>query len=274
MILPNLLVIGAMKAGTTSLHAYLDQHPDIFMSEEKELDFFVEKKYLEKGIDWYKSQFPGPATIRGESSQNYTKRHHPDYTGIPERIKQIIPDVKLIYIVRDPVERYRSHYVENFYGDSPERIAFNKSIQHPEKTSLYFYQLSAFLEHFNADQILVVCLEELHQKRLEEMNRIFRFLGVSELSDESVFNFVSNTSESKTIPIRVKKQLWYRVLHRLMPNFLDRFLLIDRVRNRVFPGGKKLELSEKELERLQALFAPDVAQLRSFTNKSFGAWKL
>src|SRR5687767_10224357 len=70
-MLPNLVVIGAMKSATSSLHHYLNLHPEISMSETKELDFFVEDKNWPRGIEWYESQFSA-ARIRGESSPNYT----------------------------------------------------------------------------------------------------------------------------------------------------------------------------------------------------------
>ncbi len=120
MYLPNLLVVGAMKCGTSSLHNYLARHPDIFMSAEKELNFFTGSN-SGQSLDWYKAQFPVDAPVRGESSQNYSKRHNPLFPGAAEAIKAVIPDTKLIYLVRDPIERYRSHKVENYHGETPAR---------------------------------------------------------------------------------------------------------------------------------------------------------
>ena len=101
-MLPNVLVVGAAKCGTTSLHEYLDRHPEIAMAREKELDFFVEQKNWSRGVDWYERQFAA-APVRGESSPSYTA--YPRYRGVPERIRRIVPDAKLVYLVRDPVER-------------------------------------------------------------------------------------------------------------------------------------------------------------------------
>lgn len=105
--LPNLIVIGAHKGGTTSLHHYLRQHPQIFMSSLKELDFFVDEFNWPKGIDWYRKQFSSVAPIRGESSPSYT--HFPKLKGVPERIHHLIPDAKLICIrlLADDVEELR-----------------------------------------------------------------------------------------------------------------------------------------------------------------------
>lgn len=72
--LPNLMIIGAMKCGTTRLYSYLNQHPDIFMSEVKEINYFLKERKYDKGVDWYKNHFITEKKIRRESSQSYTKR--------------------------------------------------------------------------------------------------------------------------------------------------------------------------------------------------------
>jgi hypothetical protein len=95
---PTFLVIGAMKAGTTSLHRCLSNHPDVFMSAPKELDFF--EKNWSRGWEWYRSQFQAGdvAMLRGESSTNYAK--YPRFGGVAGRIHRSLPDVKLIYLLR------------------------------------------------------------------------------------------------------------------------------------------------------------------------------
>src|ERR687894_2292944 len=70
--LPNLIVIGAQKCGTSVLHYYLSLHPEVSMSRPKELNFFIEERNWPRGLDWYKSQFDGDARVRGEASPNYT----------------------------------------------------------------------------------------------------------------------------------------------------------------------------------------------------------
>jgi Sulfotransferase domain. len=105
--LPNLLIIGSQKAGTTSLHTYLSYHPEIFMSKNKELAFFCGTN-SDKDTDWYRSNFKTDKAIRGESSMVYT--HCKRYPGVPARIHELIPEAKLIYILRDPISRVLSHY--------------------------------------------------------------------------------------------------------------------------------------------------------------------
>src|ERR1700694_4198191 len=90
-MLPNLIVIGGAKCGTSSLHYYLRLHPEIFMSRQKELNFFIEEMNWSEGLHWYEAQFQNGAqyAIRGESSPQYTR--YPIFRGVPERMHQVIP---------------------------------------------------------------------------------------------------------------------------------------------------------------------------------------
>jgi hypothetical protein len=102
--LPNLIVVGAQKCGTSGLHFYLGHHPEIAMSSPKELNFFVVERNWSRGLDWYRGHFDPEAAVRGESSPNYTT--YPHHLGIPERMHEAVPGAKLIFLVRDPLERF------------------------------------------------------------------------------------------------------------------------------------------------------------------------
>src|SRR2546421_11902695 len=108
--LPNLLIIGARKGGTTSLHKYLALHPQIFMSKQKELSFFDERIRWQLGLEWYKSNFDASYLINGEASPQYAR--YPRTLGVPEKIKSVLGSPKLIYAIRDPVDRILSDYTQ------------------------------------------------------------------------------------------------------------------------------------------------------------------
>ena len=114
--LPNLLIIGAAKCGTTSLHFYLDQHPDVFMARphdshwgQKEMRLFWRDDWRER-LEWYEQHFDPSAPVRGEATPSYT--HYPFLPDVPRRIHSIIPEAKLIYIVRDPIDRIVAHWAQ------------------------------------------------------------------------------------------------------------------------------------------------------------------
>jgi hypothetical protein len=180
-VLPNLIVIGAAKCGTTSLHAYLDLHPEISMSREKELHFFVDQKNWGRGLAWYESQFDAAAPVRGESSPGYSA--FPLYPGVVERMSKTIPHAKLVYLVRDPVERIVSHYTHRtvnwpHMGTLEEALTDAHVREWLVTPSRYWLQLERYLTRFPAEQILVIDTDELRASRVEVLARIFAFLGV------------------------------------------------------------------------------------------------
>jgi len=179
--LPNLIVIGAAKCGTTSLHEYLDLHPQIAMSREKELGFFVEGKNWSRGVDWYASQFDADAAVRGESTPAYSA--YPLYEGVPGRIAQVVPDAKLVYLVRDPIDRIVSHYTHRTIN-FPDMGTLEAALRDDTlrrwfvEPSRYWLQLVQYRAHFPDEQIIVVDSDELRLRRRETLESVFRFVGV------------------------------------------------------------------------------------------------
>lgn len=179
--LPNLIVVGGLKCGTTSLHHYLGLHPQIGMSRPKELNFFVEELSWPLGVGWYASHFREADAVRGESSPHYT--NEPRFRGVAERMAELVPDARLIYMVRDPVDRALSHYLHNAAGGYETRppgealAAADSAYVH---RGLYAMQLRPYLERFPRERIETVTREELRDRREATMRRLFGFLGVDE----------------------------------------------------------------------------------------------
>lgn len=271
--LPNLLIIGAMKSGTTSLHNYLNLHPDIFMSEPKELHYYSDQYFETWDREWYKSLFITDCKVRGTSPQSYTKAHNMYYKNIPERIYRDTPDVKMIYVVRDPIKRYESHILESYHCDPVQDVKYNKESGNYWKTSLYYYQISQFLEYFKKEQIHVLSLEELQANVLGEMNKIFSFLEVSEVSDPEMFNFVSNTADTKGIPRVIQDNLLYRAGLKLDKGLTKR--IGSNLSKRFFKNQlKKPTLTKGEKEDLKNKLKEDINKFRILTGKSFEEWSI
>lgn len=180
MPLPTFIVIGAMKSGTSSLHGYLGQHPDVFVSKPKELRYFG-KNYA-NGLDWYKEQFAGgaDAVARGEATPGYTK------AGIwPEAARWIvtaIPDVKLIYIMRNPVDRTLSHYLHEV-STGREGLPFSEAIRRVPQyidVSRYRMQLRYYDEQFPPEQIALVSHAELERRPQQTVNELWKFIGIDQ----------------------------------------------------------------------------------------------
>jgi hypothetical protein len=187
--LPNLVVIGAQKCGTSGLHYILDNHPEISMSRPKELNFFVGERNWPRGIDWYREHFDPESLVRGESSPNYTT--YPHHLGIPERMHETIPDAKLIFLVRDPIDRIAAHWVHN-YAKRRERGDLRATLLHPNTTyvlrSKYHAQLRRFLNRYSLSQVLVIDQDDLRNKRTETLREVFGFLGVDPGFDHPSFH--------------------------------------------------------------------------------------
>jgi hypothetical protein len=180
--LPNLLIIGAMKCGTTALHKYLSKHPEIGMSSKKELKFFAASYRWRLGWEWYSQQFDPGKKVRGESSPAYSDQRL--FPQAAERITAYFPDIKLIYLVRDPVDRIVADYRHRVTMDLENRswTSFVEGLEGSEYVarSSYRAQLQPYLDHYPPERILVLTQQRLLDHRRETLRQAFRFLEVDE----------------------------------------------------------------------------------------------
>ena len=178
--LPTFLIIGAMKGGTTSLYHYLRSHPQVFMPALKEVDFFTEQLNWRRGRGWYERQFADVTEQHlavGEASTSYTK--FPRYSGVAEKVAEWLPDAQLVYVVRDPVERIRSHYQHNVtLGEerSPIELAVKANPAYLDY-SRYALQMERYLAHFDRERLLVVLSEDLRAHREETVAKVLSHIG-------------------------------------------------------------------------------------------------
>ena len=183
--LPDFLIVVAAKSGTSSLFSYLCAHPALFGSTPKEPCFFDPEVNLDRGLGWYRGLFADaePWQLCGEASTNYTR--FPQVQGVPERIKATLPDAKLIYLMRHPVERAYSHYVHAFTKEEYPREPFDLSFEafsaaYPRclDGSDYALQLGRYFEHFPREQVLLLFYEDLERDPGALCREVFEFLGV------------------------------------------------------------------------------------------------
>lgn len=160
--LPDFVIIGAAKSGTTTLHQWLGGQPEISATELKEPRFF--SRDWGNGLEWYRSLFAGAAAdqLVGEASTNYTDQRYCEVAA--RRMAATIPRARLIYVVRHPVERLRSQYRHNWRRaaeSAPLLEAIRRADNPYVSRSLYFSRLSPYLERFPTAQICVVRFEDL-----------------------------------------------------------------------------------------------------------------
>ena len=273
--LPNLVVIGAMKCGTTSLYEYLSSHPAITMSKVKEIEFF--SRHFNRGEDWYRAHFPRPARIRGEASTGYTK--YPNYTGVPQRMHALVPDAKLIYLVRDPIERSVSHYLHERTRGREARPAA-QALTDPNDNqylaySRYHMQLEQFLRFYSPESVLILVTRDLRHSRRATLDQIAEFLAIEGAFREDALRQLHNQSAGR----RVKTRLGAWLLGTGIADKLYRLLPAS-----VWEHGKALtqariptprpSLDDTVRDSLASTLRPDVEALRSLTGKRFAHWQL
>lgn len=279
---PDFLIIGAMKCGTTSLHHYLGMHPSVFTTKGKEIHFFNNDNYDDSKIAQYYAHFASEAKVVGASPQSYTKQHILGMDGAAERLVRYCPKVKLIYLIRNPIDRIESHFYEaqvNGYAPSKglnECIESEAEENHYILTSQYYYQISKFLDFFSKDQIKIVFSESLKTSRLETLNSIFEFLGVDQVEDASLFDFVSNDSSHKSRNTRLVKwsnTRFGKLLKSSLPKSSLQWLK-RRVATRepVLNMGAREKLTDVNRTLVLNILEQDLARLSDLTGSDLSQW--
>lgn len=276
-MLPNFVIIGAMKAGTTSLYHYLRRHPQVFMPETKELHYFVAEKNLSRGAGWYERQFAGAegAVAIGEASPDYAK--FPEYQGVAGRLAHALPDARVVYAVRQPVERIRSHYLHDVARGRERRPIEVAAPGNPHylAPSSYALQIEQYLEHFPRERLLVVRSEDLRHRREETMRRVHEFLGVdpewSAPDQEREYNSISAKSAPGPL-LRAARHLPASSRLRLLApgavTTAERLLGRSRRPVDVAAGTISPELRRRLMDEL----GNDLARLPGLVGGGFDAW--
>ena len=296
--MPNFLIIGAAKAGTTALYYYLKQHPQIFMSPVKEPNFFAlegrKPNFLGPGdneainrfsitnIEAYQALFEGAenALAVGEASPLYL--YSPD---APKRIRRYIPHAKLIVILRNPVERAYSHFL-HFVRDGREpHTNFRRALIEEEKrmrkhwewawyykaVGFYFIQLRRYYELFDPKQIQVYLYEDFEEKPMELLRDIFHFLEVNEeyMPDITLRFNVSGIPKNKVIHSFLSKPNPIKsLLKPLIPDKWRKRLVVMFQNNNLtkpnLPEDLRMELIE--------IYRDDILRLQSLIKRDLSRW--
>lgn len=289
--LPNLFVIGAAKSGTTSLHHYLDSHPEISMAAPagsssdndaggKEMRFFWREDWADR-MEWYRSHFaPMQTAVRGEATPAYSA--YPFHADVAGRIHSVAPDARFVYLVRDPIDRIVAHFVQRQAdGDRRSFSDYMDELDRPENPitcpSRYATQLQRYLRHFDRSQLLVVDQDDLRRRRRETLRRVFAFVAVEPDYWSPAFEAERNTRSEKYAITPLGKKALNRVLdpagRRLAPQRWSRARPgVRRALSRRITERPTVEPAVRE--RLTGMLAPEVGRLRELTGQRFESWSL
>lgn len=298
--LPNFLIVGAAKCGTSSLHKYLDQHPEIFMSKVKEPRFIssqvtpfplngpgdhkVEAWYV-KNFEDYARLFEGADgfPVVGESSADTLYFHK----GTIPVIKKYLGDPKIIIMLRNPVKRAFSAYqhmvrdlredlsFEDGLKEEPNRIANNwELIYHYRTASLYYESVKAFLENFSS--VKVILTEEQEKRPQQVLREIFRFLNVA--PDVDVNTEIRYNMSGKPKSQWLHQFFFEGNMARKLAQPIVRKLFSHETRMRI---AQKIQ--EKNLTRLtinpdtkhdlQNYFETDIQKLEKLLSRDLSLWR-
>lgn len=283
MPLVNLFVVGAMKSGSTTLHEYLDRHPEVCMSSVKEPGYFVPELWKNKPDSAYEGLFVSSAGERyfGESSTHYSK--FPTYEGVPERIYEYNPSARIIYIMRHPIRRLISHYYHalrdvDFYGETRPILKAIKKDPMYIAYSDYAAQLEPYYRLFGKDQVHVLTFEELVANPQAELNSMMQWLGLS------TFDVEERKIQANQTPQRFRRARGVGLLNRLrhtrawdrISSRIPKSIRRMGVRLAESPDSRKLSDGEERAlwRTLTPVFVRKVEALEHLSERKYRIWSL
>lgn len=277
--MPTFILGGAQKSGTTALHHLLAQHPAVFMPRTpQELHFFDFEENYAKGLDWYSRFFEdaSSADAIGQTSPQYLF-----LPQVPQRMRDNIPNAKLIFILRDPVDRAYSHYWHQV-RKGRESLSFERAIEEEAKrtaegfknlcrfsyTARGFFarQVARFCDVFDRDQILLIRTEDLRRDAGAALNMCYDHIGVSPLGSDIV-------ARSKNIQRNQARIPRVRAIQRLTSPMRETFPRLVKLVERANLGNKAYPRMQPETRSLlRKLFETDVSELRTLYGVDTEGW--
>ena len=286
--MPNLFIVGAAKAGTTSLHAYLAQHPEVFMSERKEPHFFASFE-MHGQFDNFMPPVRNPAEYQelfsGSEGRRVIGEASPSYLSEPDspgRIKSAAPDAKIIISLRNPVQRAYSAYLMEFHAGQ-ETLPFKDALIADEKREqrwgrafqyvelgMYTNQVARYFDTFGRENVLVILFEDLIRDTASAMRNVADFLEIDPNQfAPSRFQDVHNPFAQSRGPL-ARSLLRMRPL-RLWAKRWAPQVFRDAANRLIFTNAKKPKMDDEIRRSLAARFAPDLQRLEQLLACDLGA---
>ena len=277
----NTFIVGAPKAGTTSLHFYLQQHPDVCMSEIKEPNYFtaqeVVKLYYDvspvNSEDWYHSIFTEPTRkVVGEGSVSYLF-----YPEVAQKIYEYNPEARILIILRSPVQRAFSHYLMDCRLGLCD-ISLEELLDNPSKyphfyqqfieLGMYHQQTKRYIDVFGQNQVKVMFYDDFKTDTNLFVDQVFSFLDLRPVD----FNMVVKNKfkqPSSTIVAKLYQFKWLRsYLNIVFPK-----VLLLKIKSVLFKDSKKPKLDHSIKRKLSNIYKNDIAELSKLLSKDLSAWE-
>jgi hypothetical protein len=262
----NFLIIGAAKSATTSVSSALAQHPEICFCQPKEPQFFSK-------IDWrrhisdYHALFKTEAKLYGEGSTNYTK--FPSFNqDIQSDIFEYNPEMKLIYIMRNPIDRIISHYTHTYNRGYEKNKNIDDAVMsqsHYIDVSKYATQIEPYIKEFKKEQVLLLFFEDFINKPQDVLNDIYHFLNINQLDID-----ISSLNSNKSFDRRVlhykydyPKTIWEKI--KKMGFIIKNYFNSDFI-------DSKPQLSEATKKHIISKVSNDIKTIEKLTNRDLSNW--
>jgi hypothetical protein len=301
-IIPNFLVGGPPKCASTSLYFYLKQHPEIYMSPVKQVKFF--SVFYDKGPDFYVNTY-----FSGVKDEKMAGEATPTYFLLPfvaERIRNFNPNMKLIFCLRDPVERTFSGYMMRV-NNGTEHLSFREALEENLKQrdtvkfesakdakdwaddmlrsdrleetgfrtylegSLYATNLRHYMEHFPLSQIKIIFLDDIKRNLQGTLKDVFAFLGVNEtfqIHDTEQKNTYKKSKIKFLDPILGKNKKLSKVLANAMPKSLKKTIL-----KTMYVEGSKDRITPEDRKFAYNILKDEIIELEKLLNIDLSHWK-
>jgi hypothetical protein len=278
-MLPTFIHIGPGRSATTMFHEAFKEHPDICMSKIKETNYFYNQYH--RGVGWYKAFFEhcSSAAAMGEISNNYFFE-----LEIPARIAELLPDVKIITVLRNPFERIQSvfTYRQKRAGTIDRKISLEEAIKrYPKLVTDNYYgdHIKRYLEHFPDRNVLIAFYDDLEQNPEKFMHSIFRFIGVDDaFVPESVYKHINPSVSARhsfltSMAYLTADKLRQWQLHSLL-NWAKGSPV---VRGLLFKSKKEMSMrqagsSEQLNDILLRHFLPQIKEVEEITGRKLTEW--
>lgn len=272
----DFMIIGAQKCGTTSLASQLAAHPQVCFCKEKEPGYFHKTEAWKEGLEQYHSLYqPLPGQICGEASTFYT--FFPEFRETHNRLFEYNPDLKLIYVMRQPVERIISHYAHNFVREIDTRPPDETIFQNPEylNRSRYAVQIRPYLRLFGSENVRLLIFEEYTADQIGTLQRLAEFLGI----DPAPFATTDTTPQHQTVgqPYLKSEALRsfthtgaFQKLRNVVPASIRQPIRHRLLSNKI---SEKPVFSRETKQALWQLLEDDVTALEEMLGHRLDAWR-